>query len=247
MRILLSNDDGIEAPGLDGLVAAARRLTDDVWVVAPDGNRSSAGHAITLGRPLTLTRLADRRFTCSGTPADCVITALAWLIPGDARPDLVLSGINDGLNVAEDVAYSGTMAVAREASFWGIPAVSLSGPKGLGRYDERGLDWLAGLLHRFWRTRPAWATEGHWLNLNLPAAVPAPLRAARIGRDKVGRVVTVLSRDGSRTVLETVRSRPGTAGDGDENALTCAGFACLTNLNWFGSSPVPAEVLEGTD
>src|SRR5690606_17231195 len=95
----------------------ARRLTDDVWVVAPDGKRTAASGSITVARPLTMTRHGDKRYSCSGTPADCVVTAMTWLFEQDQKPDLVLSGVNDGRNVGEDLAYSGTLAIAREATF----------------------------------------------------------------------------------------------------------------------------------
>lgn len=245
MRILVTNDDGIEAPGLELLAGAARRLSEDVWIVAPAGNRSSIGHGITMRRPFSIIQVEDRRFSCSGTPADCVIAAVTWLFADQARPDLVLSGINEGLNVAEDVAYSGTIAAAREAAFWGIPAASLARPKGLGPYGPTELDWLAGVLDRFWQTRPRWATEGHWLNVNLPAAVPAALREARLGRDKVAKAVTVLRRDGAETTLQTVSGRDATATNGDENFLTQTGYVSVTNLHWLGFSRLAPGVLDG--
>ncbi|MCM0753241.1 hypothetical protein DEA98_25900 [Brucella pseudogrignonensis] len=80
MRILVANDDGIDAPGLDRLARAARCLSDDVWVVAPDGKRTAAGASITIGRPLTMVEHTERRYACSGTPADCVVAAMAWLL-----------------------------------------------------------------------------------------------------------------------------------------------------------------------
>ncbi|MGH7264667.1 MAG: 5'/3'-nucleotidase SurE [Candidatus Rokuibacteriota bacterium] len=243
MRILISNDDGIEALGLELLVDAASRVSADVWVVAPDGNRSSVGHAITMRRPFSITEVSDQRFSCSGTPADCVIVALAWVFAGEPKPDLVLAGINDGLNVAEDIAYSGTIAVAREAAFWGIPAISVSRPKALGRYGPSQLDWLARLLGHFWTARSGWAREGHWLNVNLPETVPAPVREADVGRDKIAREVAVVHRNGAHTTLQTLAGRYATAGDGDENSLTRAGYACVTNLHWFGTARLSPEIL----
>jgi 5'-nucleotidase len=120
MRILVSNDDGIAAQGLRVLVAAARVLTPDVWVVAPERKWTAASHQLSFDRDLSLTRMAVHEYACSGAPADCVVAAMTLLFDKNERPDLVLSGINDKINVGEDLAYSGTMAVAREAAFWGV-------------------------------------------------------------------------------------------------------------------------------
>ncbi|CAM4218643.1 5'/3'-nucleotidase SurE [Kerstersia similis] len=243
MRVLISNDDGIDAPGLALLERAALLLTDDVWVVAPDGNRSGYGHGITLRRSFEVTQRGPRRYACSGTPADCVIAGVSWLFRNDRQPDLVLSGINEGRNVAEDVAYSGTMAVAREAALCGIPAVAFSRPRDSSG-DEDGERWLADRLHGFWLAREQWSRDGHWLNVNLPRRLPAALRAARRGSDKVATQVIIHSeREREHALIEPLALRRYLAGDGDENALIDAGFATVTCLNWHGHSPVPAEIL----
>src|ERR1043165_2369014 len=106
MRILVSNDDGIGAPGLIALAEAARTLTADVWVVAPERKWTAASHQLSFDRVLALDRAAEREYACSGAPADCVVAAMTLLFAGGARPDLVLAGVNDKLNVAEDLAYS---------------------------------------------------------------------------------------------------------------------------------------------
>jgi 5'-nucleotidase len=124
-RILISNDDGIDAPGIQLLEKVARKLTDDVWVVAPELEQSGASHSLTTRRPLRLTELAPRRYAVDGTPTDCVLLAVKKLLH-DRPPDLVLSGINGGSNVGEDLTYSGTVAAAMEATLLGIPAVALS-------------------------------------------------------------------------------------------------------------------------
>ncbi|MBV8238890.1 MAG: 5'/3'-nucleotidase SurE, partial [Sphingomonas sp.] len=112
MRILLSNDDGIHAPGLAVLETIARALSDDIWVAAPAEEQSGAGRSLTLSRPLRVRRFDERRFAVSGTPTDAVLMALTELMP--AKPDLILSGVNRGANLAEDVMYSGTVAAAME-------------------------------------------------------------------------------------------------------------------------------------
>jgi 5'-nucleotidase len=124
-RILVTNDDGINAPGLKVLENVARSLTRDVWVVAPEVEQSGAAHSLTLRRPLQVRRLSSRRFAVDGTPTDCVLIAVNHLIPR-RRPDLVLSGVNRGANLGEDVTYSGTIAAAMEATLLEIPAIALS-------------------------------------------------------------------------------------------------------------------------
>jgi 5'-nucleotidase len=124
-RILISNDDGIESPGIKLLEKIARQITSDVWVVAPDQEQSGASHSLTTRRPLRARELGGQRFSVDGTPTDCVVVAVRRLLR-DKAPDLVLSGINMGGNVGEDLNYSGTVAVAMEATLLGIPAMALS-------------------------------------------------------------------------------------------------------------------------
>ncbi len=133
MRILLTNDDGINGTGLKVLERIANALSQDVWVVAPADEQSGAGHSLTLTRPLRLRRLGERRFAVSGTPTDAVMMALA-VVMKDNPPDLILSGVNRGENLAEDVTYSGTvsaamegaLAGAMEGTLLGIPSIALS-------------------------------------------------------------------------------------------------------------------------
>ncbi len=124
-RILVTNDDGISAPGLKVLERVARTLSRDVWVVAPEVEQSGAAHSLTLRRPLQVRRLSARRYAVDGTPTDCVLLAVNHIIRRK-RPDLVLSGVNRGGNLGEDVTYSGTIAAAMEATLLNIPAIALS-------------------------------------------------------------------------------------------------------------------------
>ena len=119
-RILVTNDDGIHAPGLKVLEKIARALSDDVWVVAPETEQSGASHSLTLRRPLRVRQLGERRFAVDGTPTDCVLLAINQMLK-DRKPDLVLSGVNRGGNLGEDVTYSGTVAAAMEATLLGVP------------------------------------------------------------------------------------------------------------------------------
>jgi 5'-nucleotidase len=124
MRILVTNDDGINSHGLKVCEEIARELSDDVWVIAPEYDQSGVSHSLSLNDPLRLRELGERLFAVKGTPTDCVIMAARHLLP--APPDLVLSGVNRGRNAAEDVLYSGTVAGAKEACVLGIPSFALS-------------------------------------------------------------------------------------------------------------------------
>lgn len=124
-RILVSNDDGIHAPGIRYLEEIARTLSDDVWVVAPESEQSGAGHSLTLTEPLRLRQVDEKRWAVRGTPTDSVMIAVNHIMK-DQRPTLVLSGINRGANLAEDVTYSGTIAAAMEGTLAGIPSIALS-------------------------------------------------------------------------------------------------------------------------
>ena len=124
MRILVTNDDGIHGPGLVALETIARAISDDVWVVAPDEERSGAGHSLTLSNPLRYRQIEKRRFEVTGTPTDCVVMAVRKIMP--AMPDLILSGVNRGSNIADDVTYSGTIAAAMEGTQLGIKSIAMS-------------------------------------------------------------------------------------------------------------------------
>ena len=123
MIILLTNDDGIGRPGL---VTLAQVLEEqhEVWISAPESERSASSHAITMRAPVTFTQISERSFACSGTPADCVLYGLRGAIP--IKPDVIISGINHGLNVGTDITYSGTFGAARQAAMLGIPAIAVS-------------------------------------------------------------------------------------------------------------------------
>ncbi len=167
-RVLLVNDDGIDSAGLALLERTVRRFTDDLWTVAPRDNQSARGRAFTLRRPIGCRRLAERRYAVEGTPVDCVLIALNGLIPG-RRPELVLSGVNQGTNLGEDIAASGTVGACLEAAEQGVPGIAFSQ---VGAYpDPDGTAWtcaernLPGLLPKLV------ATLDHHemvLNVNFP-------------------------------------------------------------------------------
>ncbi|WP_457796992.1 5'/3'-nucleotidase SurE [Methylocystis sp. S23] len=125
MRILVTNDDGVHAPGLAIAEKIAREISDDVFVVAPEWEQSGVAHSLSLNDPLRLREISPRHYAVKGTPTDCVIMAVRKLLL-DHPPDLVISGVNSGQNLAEDVTYSGTIAGAMEATILGVPAIALS-------------------------------------------------------------------------------------------------------------------------
>ncbi len=168
MRILVTNDDGIDADGLKSLRKIAAALSDDVWCVAPQTNHSGAGHSLSLREPLRMTEVDDRTFAVRGTPTDCVIMAVRHVMK-DKRPDLILSGVNRGQNIAEDVTYSGTIAAAFEGTLVGIRSIAMSqafgGPAGRHLHWETaehyGADIARQLLAQDW-------PEGVLMNVNFP-------------------------------------------------------------------------------
>ena len=186
-RVLLSNDDGIHAPGLKLLARIMRPLVRELWVVAPEEEQSAASHSLTLRRPLRVRKLSPRRFAVSGTPTDAVLLAVSRVMKG-RRPDLVLSGINRGANLGEDVTYSGTVAAAMEATLLGIPAVALSQVAA----DGHPVKWataehhLPTALKRL--TAAGWPAE-ILININFPNVL-APqvtgIEITRQGRRKLG-------------------------------------------------------------
>ncbi|MEK6665122.1 MAG: 5'/3'-nucleotidase SurE [candidate division NC10 bacterium] len=173
--VLVTNDDGINAPGLAALAEALAPL-GDVYVVAPEREQSTVGHALTLHRPLRVDRLAERRFAVNGTPSDCVNLAVLGLLP--AEPTLVVSGINHGSNLGDDVTYSGTVSAAMEGTLLGIPsiAVSLVGPE-QGGFGEAGK--IARLIAM--RTVVEGLPPKTLLNVNVPGGRPKGIRFTRLG------------------------------------------------------------------
>lgn len=172
MRILVTNDDGIEAPGLDVLIKIAGELTDDVWVVAPETDQSGASHSLTLNEPLRLRKLSDKNFAIKGTPTDCVIMGLRHIL-SDKAPDLVLSGVNRGQNMADDVTYSGTIAGAMEGMLLGIPSIAMS--LAINMENTPSIRWETPMTHGAGIVRTLLKTG--WpkdvvINVNFPDRAP---------------------------------------------------------------------------
>lgn len=168
MRILITNDDGINAEGLEVLRRAAAKLSDDVWVVAPETNQSGVSHALSLTQPLRVRQIEDKVFAVNGTPTDCVIIAVRQIM--DHRPDLILSGVNAGQNIADHITYSGTVAGALEGAILGIRSIAFS----------QAHDWTKGTDPIDWRVSTAKIPEilskliavdmptSSFLNVNFP-------------------------------------------------------------------------------
>lgn len=175
MRILVTNDDGYLAEGIRTLARAASSI-GDVTVVAPDREQSATSHSLTLHHPLRARRVDEQTFVVDGTPTDCVVLALGELM--DGKPDVVLSGVNHGANLGDDVLYSGTVAAAMEATILGIPSIALSYA---GSDLERISDWedvLRRLLERMLGAGE-FPTETI-INVNLPAVDPGAVQGVRV-------------------------------------------------------------------
>jgi 5'-nucleotidase len=181
-RVLLTNDDGIDAPGLAVLEQVALLLAREVWIVAPAQDQSGTSHSISLHAPLRVARLGERRFAVMGTPGDCAVMAIRHLMR-DAPPDLVLSGVNRGANLGIETVFSGTVGAAMTAMLLGCPAIALS----QAFTDRTAVRWetaqrhAGGVIGQLW---PAIAGRPACLNVNFPDASPdvaGPLTLTRQG------------------------------------------------------------------
>jgi 5'-nucleotidase len=194
-RILISNDDGIFAEGIQTLTKIAKQFCDDVWVVAPATEQSGVSHSLTLHQPIRVKQHEDKVFSVTGTPTDCVLLANSEILPHDKKIDLLLSGINHGDNMAEHVTYSGTIAATMEGALLGIPSIAFS------RFIAEGsgtLDWqtceiavaqiLSKLLGMAWHQRSL-------ISVNIPDCAPNELNGIRVVRQ------------GNRNVADSVEGR----------------------------------------
>lgn len=221
-RILVTNDDGINAPGLKVLERVAKSLCDEVWVVAPETEQSGAGHSLTLTQPLRLRDLGRRRYALSGSPTDCVLFAVCELMR-DAPPDLVLSGVNQGANIGDDMTYSGTVAAAMEATILEIPAIALSQQTN----DDKQAHWPNAAHHAPKIIRRLLA-EG-WpqnilMNVNFPDCAPEAVAGISVvaqGRRKAGYKIHKMTDPRKRTYywIGTAVNRAVRSGNTDYQAL----------------------------
>ena len=182
MKILLTNDDGVHAKGLKVLRAIAGQLSDDVWVVAPDTEQSAASRGVSLHNPLRLRKFEDKVYSVSGTPTDSVIVALREVLE-DSPPDLILSGVNRGQNLAEDVTFSGTIAGALQGMQMGIPSIALSLARGFQgasslpweTAEKHGPSLITSLVKQGW-------PDNVVLSVNFPDTAPDAVKGIQITR-----------------------------------------------------------------
>jgi 5'/3'-nucleotidase len=182
LRILITNDDGIEAPGLRAMEHIAGEVSGDVWVVAPETDNSGASHSLTLAEPLRMRELGEHHYAVKGTPTDCVIMGVRFLLR-EKPPDLVMCGVNRGQNLADDITYSGTVAGAIEGALLGVPSMAMSLVVGPAEADQsagkpnwetpmqHGADLIRKLLQAGW-------PQGVMLNVNFPDCEPEALKGA---------------------------------------------------------------------
>lgn len=177
-RILVTNDDGILAEGLQVLESIARTLSDDVWVIAPEVEQSGAGHSLTMHEPIRMRKVAEKRYAVMGTPTDCVLMA-TMEIARDKPFDLILSGVNRGPNVAEDVTYSGTIAAAMEGTLLEIPSIAFSTVIDANQLIEWAAVAERGPAIVQELGRHAWP-DGTLININFPGRPSSAIKGVRL-------------------------------------------------------------------
>jgi len=235
MRILLTNDDGIDSPGLHALREIALQLSDDVWVVAPETNQSGASHSLSLHEPLRMRQVDERAFAVRGTPTDSVIMGVRHVLK-DKTPDLVLSGINRGANMAEDVTYSGTIAGAFEGTILGIRSIALS--QAFGFESTKSVRWQTALAHAPALLRKLLALE--WgpssvMNINFPDREPDNVAGTMVtvqGRRDPGLLNIDERHDtwGNPYYWLAFERRRSNAKEGTDLAAVYAGYISVTPL-----------------
>lgn len=219
MHILITNDDGIHAPGLAVLERIARQVSDRVTIVAPESDQSGVAHSLTLNDPLRLREISPSHFAVKGTPTDCVIMAVHKILGGE-KPDLVLSGVNRGHNVAEDVTYSGTVAGAMEGTILGIPSIALSQSYPPGGHND--VPWDCAETHAPKLIR-------NILEAGIPANSLVNVNFPRCSADEVQGVS--VTGQGKRDTLLRIEERL----DGRRNPYYWIGFQRLTGTPPEGS------------
>jgi 5'-nucleotidase len=227
MRILISNDDGYFAPGIEHL-AAVLGTRHDVTVVAPERDRSGASNSLTLDRPLMVRRAPNGFLFVNGTPTDCVHLAVTGLL--DKLPDVIVSGINLGANMGDDTIYSGTVAAATEGYLLGIPAIAISLASKAGKHFDTAGGVAQQLLERHER-----AAAGRWLlNVNVPDVPPGSvkgIRVTRLGRRHKAEDVIPMQNPRGETVYWVGPAGPAAdAGEGTDFHATELGYVSVTPL-----------------
>jgi 5'-nucleotidase len=253
MRILCTNDDGIHAPGLQVVEEIARALSDDVWVVAPEMDQSGVSHSLSLNDPLRLREVGPRRFAVRGTPTDCVIMGARHIL-GSKMPDLVLSGVNRGRNVAEDVVYSGTIAGALEGTILGLPSFALSQEFSVETREkplwETALKFGPQILRK---VIDAGVPKNTVINVNFPAVTPDEVRGVRVtrqGKRNLGFLKIEERRDGRNNPYFWIGFERAavmdTPAEGTDLAALAAGYVSVTPLRLDRTDEAFSETLTKT-
>lgn len=246
-RVLLTNDDGIDAPGLKVLEEIASTMAEEVWIVAPEHDRSGTSHSISLHAPLRIKEEGERRFSVSGTPGDCVVMAVRYLMAGSG-PDLIFSGVNRGANLGVETVFSGTVGAAMTGLLLGIPSIALS----QAFMDRERVPWdtarilapdiLRRLLNNGWNRQSC-------LNINFPAVAAAqagPLTVTRQGAGYV-RGIDVISRVDPRGStyhwLQFQRDQDDESPD-SEGAMITKGYVTVTPLQFERTREINLEELK---
>jgi 5'-nucleotidase len=243
MRILITNDDGINAPGLDVLTAIAEEIAGpagEVWTVAPAFEQSGVGHCISYTHPMMIMKLGPRRYAAEGSPADCVLAGIYDVLQG-ARPDLVLSGVNRGNNAGENVLYSGTIGGAMEAALQGLPAIALS--QFMGPATEDLDDPFEAARHHGTRVVRALLERGHWdrgdyrlfYNVNFPPAGASAVKGTRAAAqgfraDTYFGVEPHISPSGRKFLWITGGPQHTASAPGTDVALNLEGYISVTPM-----------------
>jgi 5'/3'-nucleotidase len=253
MRILCTNDDGIHAPGLKIVEQIAKELSEDVWVVAPELDQSGVSHSLSLNDPLRLREVGPRHFAVRGTPTDCVIMGARHIL-GKKAPDLVLSGVNRGRNVAEDVVYSGTIAGALEGTILGFPSFALSQEFSMETRDrplwETALKFGPQILRK---VIDAGIPKNTVVNVNFPACAPedvAGVLVTRQGKRNLGFLKIEERRDGRGNPYFWIgferAAMMDTPAKGTDLAALAARCVSVTPLRLDRTDDVFAEALTAT-
>ena len=225
-RILITNDDGVYSEGLR-LLARALAPLGEVTVVAPDREQSATGHSLTLGRPLRMQKIEENWYAVDGTPTDCVNLAVLWLLR-EAKPDLIVSGINFGLNLGDDVTYSGTVSATFEGTLLGIPSLAFSQEIAEGYSFERAAAFagrfVAELLSETLR-------PDLLLNVNLPAGELQGLSFTRLGKRVYQQVVVEKEDPRGRKYYWIAGTPEWQSENGTDHAAVAAGRVSVTPLH----------------
>ncbi|MEL6112079.1 MAG: 5'/3'-nucleotidase SurE [Pseudomonadota bacterium] len=250
MRILCSNDDGIHAPGMAVMEEIAREISDDVWTVAPLVEQSGASRAMSLHNPIRIYDFEERRYAVAGTPSDAVMMGVSHIL-ADKRPDLILSGVNNGQNVAEDLTYSGTVAAALKGMVLGIPSIALS----QSRFNRAKVRWQTtrqlapGIIQKL--LAKGWP-ENVIINVNFPDVEPEAVAGIEVTRQGHRDVLSLYSEErqdlrGGKYHWFGFRGRQSNPPEGTDLRAIYDGRVSITPVHLELTHGATCEALSGVD